>query len=90
MFKNVTNLALLKLREKEVLQQVLTHDDLVIYFDALCADFAKLHYDISCEEFKATISKYDILNDSDVQSLTSTIVETIASLAPNFQSQQTQ
>lgn len=82
MFKNVANLALGKLKAPEISSVVLSNEDLVIYFEALASDFAKLHYNnISCEEFKASIARYDILAAPEVAELMKQIVSTIKSLA---------
>lgn len=53
--------------------------------DTIMVDLAKLHYDINCEEFKATLSKYELFKDPEVEPLVSKIVDIIAKLAPNFQ-----
>jgi hypothetical protein len=85
MFKNVANLALTKLEDEEVVSAALSHDDLVIYFEALTSDFAKKHYNnIGCEEFKASLARYDILQAPEVKDLVERIIKTIARLAPNF------
>jgi len=62
----------------------MTHDDLVVIFDTIAVDLAMIHYEINCEEFKATISKYDLFSESTLQPLIEEIVATIAKLAPNF------
>lgn len=84
MFKNVVNLALDQISKKEVLDRISTHDDLVIYFDNLLVDLANLHYGINCEEFKATLAKYEIVALEEVKPLVTQVLDTIASNSPNF------
>jgi hypothetical protein len=62
----------------------MTHDDLVIYFDNILVDLANSHYGVNCEEFKATLAKYDIINLKEMQTLVNHILDKIASLSPNF------
>ena len=85
MFKNTARLALDKLSSPVIAKQALTHDDLIIYFDCLISDYASLHFGVNCEEFKATISKYDLLHDADASEIVEEILDTISKLSPNYQ-----
>ena len=85
MFKHVVDLALKKLANPEILAVAMTHDDLVIYFDSLLVDYAKLNYGISCEEFKASLAKYEILRDPTLKSILDSIVTKIQEILPSLQ-----
>lgn len=84
-FTKSARLALEKLRASEISDEVVSHDDVLIFFDNLLIDYVKLHFGVNCEEFKATVSKYDLLNDPSVKATVDEIIETIISLSPNFE-----
>jgi len=84
MFRNVASLTLEYLPKPEVVERVLTHDDLVVVFDTIAVDLAFEHYDVTGEEFKATLAKYDLFSEPSLQGLIDKIVDTIAQLSPNF------
>ncbi len=80
-------LALEKLADPELKTYAITQDDLVIYFDNMCSDFARLHHDLDCEEFKATVSRYDLLNADENKDLVNQILDTIERVASTLQTQ---
>lgn len=84
MFRNVASLTLEYLPKPEVVERVITHDDLVVVFDTIAVDLALEHYDVTGEEFKATLAKYDIFSEPSLHGLIDRIVGTIAQLSPNF------
>lgn len=83
-FRDVSKQALAKLKDQEIIDSVMSHDDVLIFFDNLVVDYARINYDINCEEFKASISKYDLLNDKELKDLLSEILDTVISISPNF------
>ncbi|CDW72289.1 UNKNOWN [Stylonychia lemnae] len=66
MLIQITNKALQKVQEKEVLECILEKDEIIFIYDALVGDYAQLDYQVHAEEFKALISKHQLLKDSQV------------------------
>lgn len=50
-----------RVQDPTVLECIADKDEILFIFDALIADYAYMKYSIHGEEFKATLSKYDIL-----------------------------
>jgi hypothetical protein len=46
MFKLSANLAIAKLSDPVLQDHILAHDDLLVYFDNLISDYAKIHFGI--------------------------------------------
>lgn len=88
MFKNVTHLALKKLEDPEIARRATSQTDLIIFIDRIAPDYAFLHYQIMSEEFKATITKYDLLNDAFLKNEVEEIVNTIEKLSNRFVEEQ--
>lgn len=84
-FTKSVRLALEKLKAQEIADEVVSHDDVLIFFDNLLVDYVKLHFEVNCEEFKATVSKYDLLNDAAVKTTVDVMIDTIIKLSPNFE-----
>lgn len=63
MFVNVASMTIDKLKEIQEMFEDIEQYDLVIYFDKLITDFAKLHHGVDCIEFWASICKYDLLSE---------------------------
>jgi hypothetical protein len=85
MLKKLIPLALIKLENPIFAEEELSHDDVLIFFDSILADLALEHFQINCEEFKATVSKYDLLHEGELHSLVDQVIQTIVSLSPNIQ-----
>jgi len=85
LFKNAALWAVEKLSSEEIQNHVLTHDDLVIYFDILMSDYVLVNNQINCEDFKSLMTRYDVLKNSSVADVVEKIIDTIAILAPNFE-----
>ena len=67
-FTHASRLALAKVQDKEILEQIAEKDEILFIFDALLVDYAYLHYQVHSEEFKATVSKYGLSQDPKLQS----------------------
>jgi hypothetical protein len=63
MFVNVAGLTIDKLKEIQGVSEDIEQYDLVIYFDKVITDFAKLHHGVDCIEFWASVCKYDLLSE---------------------------
>ena len=79
-FKACSNYALDKVQEQSVIDQLTDKDEVLIIFDTLLVDYAMIHFGINCEEFKATVSKYDLLNDRELKPQVTAIVDKISEL----------
>lgn len=83
-FQKITPLAIEKLHEQIVRDQVQSHDDILIFFDNILSDFAFLRYQLHSEEFKSIVSKYNLLDDPALSKTVEQIIETIVKLSPNL------
>ena len=59
-------------------------DEILFIFDALIVDYALMNYSIHGEEFKATLSKYDVLNDANVKPYLNSVIEKLHELNEKF------
>jgi hypothetical protein len=83
--KVVIPLALAKLSDPAIVDQVLSHDDLLIFFDNMVADYTYLKFNINIEEFKAIVSKYNLLQSQEIAPLYEHIVTEVVKLSPNIE-----
>ena len=83
--QSVIPLAIEKLDNQAIVDQVSSHDDLLIFFDSLVADYTYLKFNINIEEFKAIVSKYDLLKSEEIAPLYQQIVDAVVRISPNIE-----
>ena len=62
-------------QNKSILEMIEEKDEVLFIFDSLFMDYAYIDYDVHCEEFRATISKHDLINDPLLISQINTLVQ---------------
>ena len=75
--KNSSTLALQKVSEESVISSLEDKDEVLIIFDILLVDFVFKNYGIHIEEFKALITSWNLLEDTQGKSIIKNIVEKI-------------
>ena len=87
LFKDCVQSALTKVSSREILDEIAQKDEILIIFDALMVDYALLNHNISGDEFKATVSKYDLGWTVSQQPFIQSIVDKLFNLNEQFDQQ---
>lgn len=56
-----TKLALKEVQNEELLDLIKEKDDILVIYELLVLDFVNINHSMNCEDFKAIVSKYDLL-----------------------------
>lgn len=82
MFKECAGKALAKVSDKHILSidPMGERDMVILVFDSLLMDYAYISYSVKSEEFRALITKFDLLKDSNVAPLVNQIVDKLYDL----------
>ena len=74
----------MKVQTPEVLAQISQRDEILLIFDALLVDFAYIHHSVHSEEFRATVTKFDITSEPSLQSHINAIVTKLFELNSQY------
>ena len=84
LFQECATLALERVQSKEILEEIAQKDEILIIFDALLVDYALLNHNVSGEELKATVSKYDLGWSAGMKTFIQSIVDKLFELNETF------
>lgn len=84
MFKESATLALERVQSKDILDEIAQKDEILIIFDTLLVDYAYLNHGIVGDEFKATLSKYDLAWDKQTSTFIQSVVNQLFVLNEQF------
>ena len=68
-----------------MLSQISQKDEILLVFDALLVDYAYIHYTLHSEEFRATVTKFNLTKDPSLQDHLNAIVDKLFELNSRYE-----